>query len=96
MLFESGDGWDLFVFHKCFLVIFRKPIMSDEATRATNDDATSCKKSAVDRGYWSDAYIKFFCRSADRKAPEINRGYYARVAGVQALLHQFLTVCVLK
>ena len=66
--------------------------MSDEAIRATNDDATSCKKSAVDKGYWSDLYLKFFCRSAERKPPEINRGYFARIASVHSLLEQFLQV----
>lgn len=66
--------------------------MSDEAVRATNDDATSCKKSAVDRGYWPDPYIKLFYRSNERKAPEINRGYFARVASVHNLLVQFLKV----
>ena len=64
--------------------------MSDEAIRMTNDDATSCKRSAVDRGYWTDPYIKMFHRSSERKAPDINRGYWARVAAIQHLLKQFL------
>lgn len=29
---------------------------------------------AVQKGYWKDDFIKYFCRSADRKSPEINRG----------------------
>ena len=64
----------------------------DEGVKATNDDATSCKRSAVHRGYWQDPYIQYFIRSGERKAPEINRGYFARVKGMQTLLMQFLEV----
>ena len=65
---------------------------SDDAIRATNDDAASCKKFAVQQGYWSDPYIQYFVRSADRKAPEISRGYFARVTGVKTLLKRFIEV----
>ena len=65
---------------------------SDDAIRATNDDAASCKRFAVQQGYWKDPYIQHFVRSAERKAPEINRGYYARVTGVRTLLRKFLNV----
>ena len=64
----------------------------DDATRATNDDATSCKLAAVQLGYWKDPYIEYFMRASERKAPEINRGYYARIKGMQTLLQQFLQV----
>lgn len=64
--------------------------MSDEAVRATNDDAAGSKRSAVHLGYWKDPYIQYFIRAGDRKAPEINRGYYARVQGIRVLLKQFL------
>ena len=64
----------------------------DEGIRATNDDASSCKAQAVYRGYWKDSYIQYFIRSGERKAPEINRGYYARVKGVQTLIEQFMEV----
>lgn len=64
----------------------------DEGVKATNDDATLCKRSAVHRGYWQDPYIQYFIRSGERKAPEINRGYFARVKGMQTLLMQFLEV----
>lgn len=64
----------------------------DEAVRATNDDAASCKCAAVRLGYWKDPYIDFFAKPGDRKAPEINRGYYARVQGIQSLVLQFLEV----
>ena len=29
---------------------------------------------AVQLGYWQDNYIQHFVKTADRKAPEINRG----------------------
>ncbi|XP_075035446.1 leucine carboxyl methyltransferase 1 [Mixophyes fleayi] len=64
---------------------------ADEAVRATCDDASICKRFAVSVGYWKDPYIQYFVRQArERKAPEINRGYYARVQGVNQLLHAFL------
>ncbi|KAM9305887.1 leucine carboxyl methyltransferase 1 [Gastrophryne carolinensis] len=64
---------------------------ADEAVRATCDDASICKRFAVSVGYWRDPYIQYFVRQAkERKAPEINRGYYARVHGVHQLLYAFL------
>jgi len=65
---------------------------SDEAVRATNDDAASCKRSAVQIGYWNDPYIQFVTKASEHKPPEISRGYYARVKGVQGLVRQFLEV----
>ncbi len=64
----------------------------DDAIRATNDDAASCKKFAVQQGYWADPYIQHFVRTAERKAPEINRGYFARVTAIKILLKQFIEV----
>uniref|UniRef100_H2V295 Leucine carboxyl methyltransferase 1 n=1 Tax=Takifugu rubripes TaxID=31033 RepID=H2V295_TAKRU len=64
---------------------------ADEAVRATCDDATICKRFATSKGYWKDPYIQYFARSVgERKAPEINRGYYARVKGVNHLLDAFI------
>jgi hypothetical protein len=63
---------------------------SDDAVQATNDDAASCKRFAVQKGYWSDPYIQYFVRNSERKAPEISIGYYARVKGVKSLLDKFL------
>uniref|UniRef100_A0A8B9KHR4 Leucine carboxyl methyltransferase 1 n=1 Tax=Astyanax mexicanus TaxID=7994 RepID=A0A8B9KHR4_ASTMX len=46
---------------------------------------------ATSKGYWTDPYIQYFVRqTGERKAPEINRGYYARVHGVNHLLDAFL------
>lgn len=73
----------------------RQPFTSsdtaDEAVRATCDDASTCKRFATSKGYWKDPYIQYFVRqSGERKAPEISRGYYARVHGVNRLLDGFL------
>ncbi|XP_044295622.1 leucine carboxyl methyltransferase 1 isoform X1 [Varanus komodoensis] len=65
--------------------------VSDEAVRGTCDDASQCKRYAVNIGYWKDPYIEFFVRQPkEKKAPEISRGYYARVQGVGHLLKAFL------
>ncbi|XP_042336692.1 leucine carboxyl methyltransferase 1 isoform X2 [Sceloporus undulatus] len=64
---------------------------NDEAVRGTCDDASQCKRFAVNMGYWQDPYIEYFVRQPkERKAPEISRGYYARVQGVGRLLKAFL------
>ncbi|RXG61817.1 Leucine carboxyl methyltransferase 1 [Armadillidium vulgare] len=63
---------------------------NDDAVIATNDDASTCKRCAVDLGYWSDPYIHYFVKSTDRKAPEINRGYYARTIAIQSLVEKFI------
>ena len=64
----------------------------DAAVQSTNDDAATCKCSAVRLGYWKDPYVQFFAKPCDRKPPEINRGYYARVKEIDSLLKQFLQV----
>lgn len=67
----------------------------DEAVIHTNDDASECKKSAVQRGYYQDNYIGCFVKSIEhRKAPEINRGYYARVKGIEMFIEKFLNVSI--
>lgn len=68
------------------------PISSDGAVQATNDDATSCKRSAVQLGYWQDPYLAYFFRTAERKAPEINRGYYVRVHGIKGIIDKVISL----
>lgn len=65
---------------------------SDDAVMATNDDASECKRSAVRLGYWQDEYIGHFVKNTERRAPEINRGYFARVRGVEMCVEKFLQV----
>uniref|UniRef100_A0A3Q1MCK3 Leucine carboxyl methyltransferase 1 n=1 Tax=Bos taurus TaxID=9913 RepID=A0A3Q1MCK3_BOVIN len=63
----------------------------DEGVRGTCEDASICKRFAVSIGYWQDPYIQHLVRlSKERKAPEINRGYFARVHGVSQLTKAFL------
>ncbi|KAM9209188.1 leucine carboxyl methyltransferase 1 [Dugong dugon] len=63
----------------------------DDGVRGTCEDASLCKRFAVSIGYWHDPYIQHFVRlSKERKAPEINRGYFARVYGVSQLIKAFL------
>ncbi|KAM6155024.1 leucine carboxyl methyltransferase 1 [Rhynchocyon petersi] len=63
----------------------------DDGVRGTCEDASLCKRFAVSIGYWHDPYIQHFVRlSKERKAPEINRGYFARVHGVSQLIKAFL------
>lgn len=64
----------------------------DEAVIATNDDASECKRSAVRLGYWKDDYLPHFVKNPERKAPEINRGYFARVRGIEICVEKFLQV----
>ncbi|KAJ1532223.1 hypothetical protein ONE63_000841 [Megalurothrips usitatus] len=65
-------------------------VPNDEAVQLTNDDATECKQSAVQLGYWQDPYLFHFVRGAQRKPPEINRGYFARKRGIEILVEKFL------
>ncbi|RWS23949.1 leucine carboxyl methyltransferase 1-like protein [Leptotrombidium deliense] len=68
-------------------------IVGDEGVMRTNDDATSCKQYAVEKGYWKDPFIECFHSGfgrVDRKTPEINRGYFARVFATQLLVKKFI------
>ncbi|KMY90407.1 leucine carboxyl methyltransferase 1 isoform X1 [Drosophila simulans] len=76
---SAGIAGSTHKFHPC-----------DEAVIATNDDASDCKRCAVRLGYWKDDYIGYFVRNQERKAPEINRGYFARVKGVEMCVEKFL------
>ena len=69
-------------------------IDQDEAVRSTNDDASTCKRFAVHMGYWKDQYLPLLVRNTERKAPEINRGYFARVQGISSLIHKFIDVII--
>lgn len=64
--------------------------MGDEPVMATNDDASECKRGAVQLGYWTDNYIHYFVKHIDRRAPEINRGYFARVKSVDNFIQKFI------
>ncbi|CAO1351500.1 unnamed protein product [Diamesa hyperborea] len=57
---------------------------------STNDDASESKRSAVKLNYYKDEYIGNFVKMSERKAPEINRGYYARVKGIEMCIEKFM------
>ncbi|KAL8595932.1 hypothetical protein ACOMHN_018244 [Nucella lapillus] len=63
----------------------------EDAVMATNDDAAQCKRFAVDKGYWQDPYISLLVsKGKANHAPEINKGYYARVTSIRILLQKFI------
>lgn len=72
-----------------------KDMADDEAIQATNDDASESKRYAVELSYWCDPFISLFVKQTARKAPEINRGYYARVKGIELFVDKFLKVSAL-
>jgi len=68
----------------------------DDGVQSTNDDATACKLSAVELGYWADPYLPLMMKKGSRRAPEIHLGYYARVQGVRFLIDKFFDACDTK
>ncbi|EGC37241.1 hypothetical protein DICPUDRAFT_54123 [Dictyostelium purpureum] len=60
-----------------------------ESIIGTNDDAASCKLSAVNVGYYSDPFVKYFVKSPIRRQPLINRGFFSRVECIEQLVEQF-------
>nr|CAB3263402.1 leucine carboxyl methyltransferase 1-like [Phallusia mammillata] len=66
---------------------------TDIATQATCDDAASCKRYAVQKGYWSDIHINYMVSgSMQKRQPEISRGYYARTEKIWNLISQFVSL----
>lgn len=63
---------------------------STAAVQATNDDAAASKLSCVKKGYIKDEYVHLFVRRPLKRAPIINRGYYARWFALRKMLLQFL------
>eukprot|EP00919_Chromeraceae_sp_WS-2016_P048189 GHVR01114170.1.p1 GENE.GHVR01114170.1~~GHVR01114170.1.p1 ORF type:complete len:208 (+),score=39.30 GHVR01114170.1:98-721(+) len=61
----------------------------DVTVQATTDDAAISKLSAVTMGYYKDDFIQHFVRKPVRRSPLINRGYYARVAGMRKVIQTF-------
>jgi len=68
--------------------------MGDAGVRDTNTDACAKKAHCVARGYWDDPFLQFFARPEPEGAgssPLINRGYWARVAAMEAVITAFST-----
>ncbi|KAJ1724131.1 carboxy methyl transferase for protein phosphatase 2A [Coemansia erecta] len=66
------------------------PEESDHVVQGTSVDAATSRESAARLGYIADPFIKHFVRQPQRRAPLINRGTYARFAGVQRTLQSFV------
>ena len=66
-------------------------VMADAGSMSCQDVAFSLL-AAVRLGYWKDPYLPSLVRSAERRTPEINRGYFARVRSIDSLIQQFLSV----
>jgi len=68
----------------------------DNQVRATGSDAALSKTSASTKGYVPDPFIHLFVkpsRRTIRRAPLINRGYYARTRSIHQLVLTFLQHC---
>lgn len=67
--------------------------MASDGVMSTNDDASSCKRYATHKKYWTDEYIQYFIRNLPpRKAPEINRGYFLRHFAMRSVIDKFLDI----
>eukprot|EP01100_Stratorugosa_tubuloviscum_P012098 TRINITY_DN5583_c0_g1_i1.p1 TRINITY_DN5583_c0_g1~~TRINITY_DN5583_c0_g1_i1.p1 ORF type:complete len:306 (-),score=97.20 TRINITY_DN5583_c0_g1_i1:167-1084(-) len=64
--------------------------VQNDPVAATNDDAVTCKMSAVERGYYEDNFIKYFVKFPRRVPPIMNRGYFYRVAAIQIMIRKFI------
>ena len=65
--------------------------ISDEAIQYTNTDASTFKSYLAQKGYWNDPFIKYFVKpNVGNKAPEMSRGYFARVHAIKSILYNFL------
>jgi [phosphatase 2A protein]-leucine-carboxy methyltransferase len=69
-----------------------KTALDNSSIIETNNDACQCKLYAIERGYWTDPYVKLFAGSGhhERRTPEISLGYYVRVHGFRYLIEKFI------
>lgn len=69
------------------------PQAGDAPIRSTDNDAAVARLSAVQKGYFTDPYIKYLVPRAHLvhpRPPLINIGTYVRSAGIDALVDQWL------
>ncbi|CAF3265457.1 unnamed protein product, partial [Rotaria sp. Silwood2] len=69
-----------------------KTVVDNSNIIETNNDACQCKLYAIERGYWTDPYLKILAGSThlERRTPEISIGYYVRVHGLRYLIEKFI------
>jgi len=63
---------------------------NDAPIQQTNDDAQISKLSAVEVGYMKDNFVRLFVKKPMKRAPLINRGYFARSYALDNLIDRFL------
>jgi len=65
---------------------------TNESIMLTAGDASRSKKTAVAKGYWKDDHINAMVPGPiEKKAPEMNRGYYARTEAVWNIVRNFVS-----
>ncbi|KAL5120782.1 carboxy methyl transferase for protein phosphatase 2A [Pleosporales sp. CAS-2024a] len=65
--------------------------VSDNAVRATDQDAAASRVSCVELGYLHDPYAKLFAtQPATRRLPLLNRGSYVRTSAIDRLVTKFI------
>eukprot|EP00397_Hematodinium_sp_SG-2012_P037168 GEMP01040239.1.p1 GENE.GEMP01040239.1~~GEMP01040239.1.p1 ORF type:complete len:330 (+),score=44.45 GEMP01040239.1:33-992(+) len=62
----------------------------DESVQGTHVDAATAKHTCASFGYIYDPWVQHFVQSSKRPAPLFNRGYWARVRGIQTEVMQFI------
>lgn len=68
------------------------PTIAKRAVIGTSDDAAISKLSATEKGYFEDPFLHYFVPQPSRRPPLINRGYYARVAAIRAIVREWLSL----
>ena len=66
---------------------------NDKSVQATGSDAAISKVSCASKGYINDPFIPMFVepsKRTSRRAPLINRGYYARTQSIDQIVLSFL------
>ncbi|OTF75913.1 hypothetical protein BLA29_002037 [Euroglyphus maynei] len=58
-------------------------------TEWTNNEASRTKLWLSQQGYIDDPFVKYFCQNPMKRAPEINRGYFARVYAITHSVKRF-------
>lgn len=58
-------------------------------TEWTNNEASRTKLWLSQQGYIDDPFVKNFCQNPMKRAPEINRGYFARVYSITHSVKRF-------
>lgn len=57
-----------------------------EAIYSLSSNIIELFRSAVDRGYFKDAFIDAFVHKPSRRIPLIHRGYYLRKKGLDSVI----------